>query len=121
MVKNIKFLTLIVILISLISCVQNREEDNYVTPYKGTWTGNYSGDQIGTLIMKVSEKGTVEVKRTSMEFQETFYTSLLGGGSGALSTMTPSASGFIVYGSLETKSGTWKMGALQGTWSVVKN
>ncbi|KMQ64225.1 hypothetical protein ACM39_17010 [Chryseobacterium sp. FH2] len=122
--KKIKFFTLLIALISFTSCDEinrNREENNYVTPYKGKWVGSYTGDQSGTLVLNVGEKGGIEGVRTSMEFQETFYTAMQGGGSGALSTMSPSPSGFILYGSLETKSGTWKMGALKGNWAVVKN
>lgn len=124
MIKTIKIFSVLSALIFLFSCDEierNREQDNYVTPYKGKWVGTYTGDQSGTLVLNVGEKGGVEGTRTSMEFQENFYTSMNGGGSGALSTMSPSPSGFILYGSLETKSGTWKMGALKGNWTVVKN
>lgn len=124
MLKKIKFFTLLISIISLISCEEierNRAENNYVTPYKGKWVGSYTGDQTGTLVLNVGEKGGIEGTRTSITFQETFYTSMQGGGSGALSTMSPSPSGFLLYGSLETKSGTWKMGSLKGNWTVVKN
>lgn len=123
MIRKIKIFTLLITLISFTSCDEierNREEDKYVTPYKGKWVGNYTGDQSGTLVLNVGEKGGIEGTRTSMEFQEIFYTAMQGGGSGALSTMSPSPSGFILYGSLETKSGTWKIGALKGNWTVVK-
>ncbi|WP_312389064.1 hypothetical protein [Chryseobacterium sp.] len=124
MMKTIKILTLLLTLNFLFSCDEierNRQEDNYVTPYKGKWVGTYTGDQSGTLVLNVGEKGGIEGVRKSMEFEETFYTSMQGGGSGAISTMSPSPSGFLLYGSLETKSGTWKMGALQGKWTVVQN
>jgi len=124
MIKTIKILSLLLTLGFLLSCDEierNREQDNYVTPYKGKWVGTYTGDQSGTLVLTVGEKGGVEGVKTSMGFQETFYTAMQGGGSGALSVMSPSPSGFLLYGSLETRSGTWKMGALQGKWTVVKN
>ncbi|GAB0157477.1 hypothetical protein CHRYSEOSP005_27540 [Chryseobacterium sp. Alg-005] len=127
MIKPFKYLAF-VLLIGLTSCShiideidRDREEENYTTPYMGKWQGSYTGDENGTLTMNVNKSGSIEVIRTSGSFQETFYISLLGGGSGAIYTNTGSASGFIVYGSLESKSGTWIKGNMKGSWSVVKN
>lgn len=125
--KQYKYLTF-VLLFSFTSCNhiideidRDREEENYTTPYMGKWQGSYTGDENGTLTLNVSKSGSIEVIRTSGSFQETFYTSLAGGGSGAISTSSGSPSGFIIYGSLETKSGTWVKGNLKGNWSVAKN
>lgn len=127
MLKKIQY-PLFILLFSLTSCShiideidRDREEENYTTPYMGKWQGSYTGDENGTLTLNVNKSGSIEVIRTSGSFQETFYISLAGGGSGAISTNSGSSSGFIIYGSLETKSGTWIKGNLKGTWSVVKN
>lgn len=127
MIKQCKYLAL-VLLLGFTSCShiideidRDREEENYTTPYMGKWQGSYTGDENGTLTMNVGKSGSVEVIRTSGSFQETFYTALAGGGSGAISTNSGSSSGFVIYGSLESKSGTWVKGNLKGSWSVVKN
>lgn len=117
-----------VLLFSLSSCnyimdevYRDKEEENYTTPYMGKWQGSYTGDENGTLTLNVSKNGSIEVIRSSGNFQETFYVSLLGGGSGSIYSNSGSATGFILYGNLESKSGTWTKGDLKGSWSVVKN
>ncbi|MBB4805216.1 hypothetical protein HNP38_000488 [Chryseobacterium defluvii] len=127
MIKSVKSL-IILASFTLFSCDhiideidREREEESYTTPYMGKWTGNFNGDQSGTLVLNVGKSGTIEGVRVSGSFQETFYTSLLGGGSGAINGITTSGSGFVLHGSLESKSGTWTIGNLNGTWSVIKN
>lgn len=97
---------------------RDKNEENYTSPYMGKWSGSYSGDQSGTLILNVTKSGSIEGTKVSQGHQETFYSGLIGSSINSTST---SYSGFILYGNLESKSGTWKMGNLSGTWSVSKN
>lgn len=79
------------------------------------------GDGNGSLVLIVNKSGVVEVTRISNNgVQEVFYSNLLGGGSGSLNPSTSPTSQFTLYGSLETKSGTWKQQNWNGTWSVTK-
>lgn len=123
---KMKLLIGILMLLSLVSCDeildQHRERkqlENYVTPYKGKYIGTINGDMSGNLTVDISKGGTMEVKREIGGQQVMTYQSLLGGGSGVISSPT-SFTEFTLIGSFETKSGTWKMGALQGNWSVKK-
>jgi hypothetical protein len=125
---NFRFILTGFVILSLISCEnilddaqRKKEQENYTTPFMGKWSGNYTGEQNGTLFLNVSKSGSIEVTRSSGGSQEVFYTSLLGGGSGSINNTSPSSSGFELYGNLESKSGTWKMGGQKGNWSVAKN
>lgn len=120
---TIKYLTILFSLLSVFSCQhvldeieRDKNEENYVSPYMGKWSGTYSGDQSGTLILNVSKSGTIEGTKISQGHQETFYSGLIG----SSISSTTSNSGFTLYGNLESKSGTWKMGNLNGNWSVTK-
>lgn len=76
MIKNLYFKFLLIVPLSLLSCGEtsemvndghqnNVQENNYTSPYMGEWVGTYSGDAVsGTLILKVSKSGSVEVTRT---------------------------------------------------------
>lgn len=116
--KNIYSKLLLILLLSVLSCAeatdeiinnihQNNAQENYTSPFIGKWVGTYSGDAIsGTLILNVSKSGSIEVTRAENgAVGEVYYTSLQGP-SGALNP-APSPKGFILYGSLQTKSGTW--------------
>ncbi|NML70308.1 hypothetical protein HHL23_10910 [Chryseobacterium sp. RP-3-3] len=128
MIKNywLKFL-IIVPLLFLASCSEiidnidrQKEQENYVSPYMGKWIGTFTGEVSGDLILNVSKSGSIEVTRiVNTNVEEVYYTSLQGAGSAAIS---PSASpkGFVLTGSLETKSGTWKQQYWSGSWSVTK-
>ncbi|MBB6371851.1 hypothetical protein [Chryseobacterium shigense] len=130
MIKNLYFKFLLTVLLSLFSCTetgdiidngyQNNAQENYTSPYMGKWVGTYSGNAIdGTLILNVSKSGSIEVKRGGNgTMDEVYYTSLQGSG-GALNP-APSPKGFILYGSLHTKSGTWNFQHWSGSWSVAK-
>lgn len=121
---RIKHLLLIFPLLLAFSCEhldeieRNKQQENITSPYMGKWSGSYSGDQSGTLILNVGKSGTIEGIKTSQGQQETFYSALIGS---SINSAATSASGFILYGNLQSKSGTWKMGSLNGTWSVTKN
>lgn len=96
-------------------------QNDYISPYMGKWVGNYMGDGNGSLVLIMNKSGVVEVTRISNNgVQEVFYSNLLGGGSGSLNPSTSPTSQFTLYGSLETKSGTWKQQNWNGTWSVTK-
>lgn len=112
--------------ITLVSCEQILEErryqnaqENYTSPYMGKWIGNYSGEGNGTLVLNVKKSGSIEVIRTdSQNQQESYFTNVFEGGS--LYGNSSLNSGFTLYGNMEQKSGTWKMGDWKGTWSVTK-
>ncbi|AZA54386.1 hypothetical protein [Chryseobacterium sp. G0201] len=97
---------------------RDKNEENYTSPYMGKWSGSYSGDLSGTLVLNVTKSGSIEGTKVSQGHQETFYSGLIGS---SLNSTPTSSSGFTLYGNLESKSGTWKMGNLSGTWSVSKN
>lgn len=122
---RIKYLLLIFPLLSVFSCEhvldemeRNKNEKNYTSPYMGKWSGTYTGDESGTLVLNVKKGGSIEGVKTSQGQQETFYSELIGS---SINSMPISNSGFTLYGNLESKSGTWKMGNLNGSWSVTKN
>ncbi|KPH13145.1 hypothetical protein [Chryseobacterium sp. ERMR1:04] len=121
---RIKYLLLIFPLLMVFSCEhldeieRNKQQENSTSPYMGKWSGSYSGDQSGTLILNVGKSGYIEGIKNSQGQQETFYSALIGS---SINSAATSASGFILYGNLQNKSGTWKMGSLNGTWSVTKN
>lgn len=99
---------------------RKREQENYVSPYMGKWTGTYTGEISGTLILNVSKSGSIEVTRiVNSNVEEVYYANLQSAGSAAISPST-SPKGFVLIGSLETKSGTWKQKYWSGSWSVKK-
>ncbi|PIF43215.1 hypothetical protein CLU96_0119 [Chryseobacterium sp. 52] len=128
MIKNccLKFL-IIAPLLFLSSCSEiednldrKREQENYVSPYMGIWRGTFTGEVSGKLILNVDKSGSMEVTRiVNANVEEVYYASLQGGGSGAISPST-SPKGFVLTGSLQTKSGTWKYQYWSGSWAVQK-
>ena len=120
-------LTLIILsILTLISCqgiIDNlREEDaneNYVSPFKGVYKGNYSGDEVGSLTIEVAQNGYISVTKVSQFSTENSFVSGMVRDDGALQSVTLQ-SGFTLLGNLKTKSGTWKMGDWVGNWSVTK-
>lgn len=113
-------------ILSLISCqriIDNlREEDaneNYVSPFKGVYKGNYSGDEVGSLTIEVAQNGYISVTKVSQFSTENSFVSGMVRDDGALQSVTLQ-SGFTLLGNLKTKSGTWKMGDWVGNWSVTK-
>ncbi|MDN5578768.1 MAG: hypothetical protein L0G11_05405 [Chryseobacterium sp.] len=120
-------LTLIILsILTLISCqriIDNlREEEaneNYVSPFKGVYKGNYSGDEVGSLTIEVAQNGYISVTKVSQFSTENSFVSGMVRDDGALQSVTLQ-SGFTLLGNLKTKSGTWKMGDWVGNWSVTK-
>ncbi|QNS42734.1 hypothetical protein H0S70_08660 [Chryseobacterium manosquense] len=113
-------------ILSLISCqriIDNlREEEaneNYVSPFKGVYKGNYSGDEVGSLTIEVAQNGYISVTKVSQFSTENSFVSGMVRDDGALQSVTLQ-SGFTLLGNLKTKSGTWKMGDWVGNWSVTK-
>lgn len=97
---------------------ENEQEQNYISPYRGNYTGTYTGDLNGNIVIKVSDKGSVEITRIAVNAQESYMTGLINS---SFSTTNKAPSGFILLGNLESKAGTWEMGNLKGTWNVTKN
>ena len=119
-------------LFSLFSCQQildnyweRKEEENYSSPYKGVYIGNYSGSDQGTLRIEISAKDFVEVQRVSTlnAVSETFEGGMIGASFNKLQSRT---SGFTIYGNViynpqNTFSGTWKIDeGNSGTWTLKK-
>lgn len=123
---KIRLTLTILSILSLISCqgiIDNlREEDaneNYVSPFKGVYKGNYSGDEVGSLTIEVAQNGYISVTKVSQFSTENSFVSGMVRDDGALQSVTLQ-SGFTLLGNLKTKSGTWKMGDWVGNWSVTK-
>lgn len=123
---KIRLTLTILSILSLISCQRiidnNREEEaneNYVSPFKGVYKGNYSGDEVGSLTIEVAQNGYISVTKVSPFSTENSFVSGMVRDDGALQSVTLQ-SGFTLQGNLKTKSGTWKMGDWIGNWSVTK-
>lgn len=93
--------------------------ENYTSPYKGKWLGNYIGDEEGILTIDVSKNGYITITRNFSNDKEIFYAGIVRNDS-ALQSVVSQYSGFTLYGNLELKSGTWKKGTRSGSWSVTK-
>lgn len=91
----------------------------YTSPYQGTWVARYTGDETGTFVLVVDEKGYVKVDITS---HSSNYTDRIRGGivfaGGGLQQVWNE--NFAIYGSLFNKRGTWKKGDKSGEWTAVK-
>ncbi|WP_294205132.1 hypothetical protein [uncultured Chryseobacterium sp.] len=95
-----------------------KEQQAQTSAYMGRWSGSYSGDESGTLVLDIKKSGSVEVIRSSNGVEDRYYTEIFSGAS--LHVASSPNSGFTLYGNMETHSGTWKMGKSSGTWSVNK-
>ncbi|MGI9650890.1 hypothetical protein [Chryseobacterium sp. RLHN22] len=121
-----RLILIFILIISLQSCERiieqnrfNSEQENYTSPYQGTWYGAYTGSSANsTFSLKVYKAGNVEVIRSSGNTSETFYGQVLDNGS--LTSLYSQSSGFTMNGNLNTKSGTWQQGNLSGNWTVSK-
>lgn len=114
-----------ILLLTLFACQQimdsywdRKEEESFVSSYRGLYKGNYTGDETGTLTLEVSDKGYVSLTKVSPTGSET-HTAGIAREDGALQSVAL-PSGFTLYGNLITKSGTWKSANGQGNWSVSK-
>lgn len=123
---KIKFCFFALALLSLASCEQvldnywdRKEEENYVSPFKGIYKGNYTGDEVGTLTIEVAKNGYISVIKISQFSTEDSFFSGMVRDDGALQSVTLQ-SGFTLLGNLNTKTGTWKIADWKGNWSVTK-
>ena len=104
---------------------KEKELENYTSPYKGLWKGNYSGYENGTLKVEVFKAGNVEIVRTldNSQYSETFYGTITE--YGAFNSTTSQSSGFTLLGNLISQnnsncSGTWKKNNETGSWQLKK-
>lgn len=123
--KRISGVIMVMSLLTLQSCedvvdqiYENKQEQNAVSPYRGTYTGTYTGDVSGNLIINVSEKGTIEITRNTLNLSESYLTGFINA---SFNTTNRAPSGFMLIGNLNSKMGTWEMGSLKGNWTVKKN
>ena len=71
MMKNRLFygIFLLMILFSCERMIDNywkeQERKNYTSPYMGTWTGTYTGDERGTFTLEVSKSGYMKNEKNS--------------------------------------------------------
>lgn len=123
--KRISGILMIMSLLTLQSCedvvdqiYENKQEQNFVSPYRGTYSGTYTGDVSGNLTINVSEKGTIEIIRNTLNSSESYLTGFINA---SFNTTNRAPSGFMLIGNLNSKMGTWEMGSLKGNWTVKKN
>lgn len=112
-------------LVSLQSCEhildqaeEKRAQENFTSEFMGKYTGTYSDDLSGSLTVNITKSASAEVIRSINSGTDSYWTSLIGS---SFNTTVKSPQGFIIYGNLQNKSGTWEMGSSKGTWSVTKN
>ena len=113
------------ILLSIQSCQhildqaeEQRAQENFTSEFMGYYSGNYTGDMSGSLTVNVRKDASVEVIRGTAGNPDSYDTHLI---MSSFNTTTKSPQGFILYGNMQTKKGTWEMGNLKGTWSLNKN
>jgi hypothetical protein len=140
MKKLFSFSVFVCLLLSLSSCEElfdrvvnatiwgngDGPKGNYTSPYMGKWTGIYSGDENGDLVLNVAKSGGISgtiTKKTYLDGNlsqeaEDILGAVLEGGS--LMQVNSINHNYSILGNLETKSGTWKKGNLTGTWKLTK-
>lgn len=104
---------------SLVAESINNGIKRYSSPYQGTWLAHYTGDETGTFVLIVDERGYVEVdiKSYSSNYTDKFRGGIVLNGGGLQQVWNEN---FAIYGSLFNKRGTWKMGNKSGEWIAVK-
>src|SRR5690606_5874229 len=117
-----KLSAFVILYFALTSCQQimdnhweRQELANYDSPYKGNWISSYTGQETGTFVLGINKSGNVFGLRNNADN--------LGGKvyeGGVIMNLHSPTSNIHIDGNLETKSGTWKMGSLSGTWTIVK-
>lgn len=95
------------------------EQENYASPYRGLYKGNYTGHESGTLKIEVLKSGYISLTRISANGTETLAIAGMVRNDGALQSVGL-PSGFVLHGNLITQSGTWKSGTQTGQWTVQK-
>ncbi|WP_131725510.1 MULTISPECIES: hypothetical protein [unclassified Chryseobacterium] len=123
--KIITQVVLLTAVVSLHSCQhildqaeEKRAQENFTSEFMGKWTGTYYGDLSGNLTVNVAKNASAEVSRSASGGTDSYWTSLIGS---SFNTTVKSPQGFIIYGNLQNKAGTWEMGTAKGTWTLMKN
>ena len=127
----LKVCFLIIFSFIFISCEQvidnyweNKERENYTSPYIGIWIGTYAGNEIGIIKIEVLKSGTCNVTLSDFNYniKEIFYGNV--NDYGAFNSVFSQKTGFKLFGNLVLKdnsgSGTWTMGNFSGTWQAKK-
>lgn len=119
--KNL--LPFFIMLLSLASCdriidnyYEQEAQENYTSPYMGKWVGNYTGQGNGTLIISVAKSGSITGNYGPNNDMVLGFVL----DDGALTPVISETPIFTMYGSLNTKKGTWKNGDLTGDWTLTK-
>ena len=118
-----------IIFFSLNSCerilenhLDQQAQENYTSPYKGVWVGNYSGNTNGNLKIEIYKSGNVQVTRIDNNFSEIFFGTILDNGA-FLNTISQNSS-FEILGNLQSQNnqanGTWKLNNNSGNWQLTK-
>lgn len=98
---------------------RKKAEDNYTSPFVGTYSGKIDGFSLGQMTIKVSKSGYVS---GNINYDGT--SDILSGAvldAGALQSVTTvNGSGFTFYGSMKELKGNWKRNGQTGNWSVAK-
>lgn len=129
MKKTIKFFTAILILFFVLSCSSDDDNDNQTLSAEivGDWSGTFSGGDVGTWNINVSESEVVTGSGFSTTFQENYTFEGNVSLNGQLNaTVGTSSTGAIFIGVLNTNgngSGTWNNSDadLSGSWEGNKD
>lgn len=112
-----------IVLIACTSCdriidnyYEQQAQENYTSPYMGKWVGNYTGQGNGTLIISVAKSGSITGNYGPNNDMVLGFVL----DDGALTPVISETPIFTMYGSLNTKKGTWKNGNLTGDWTLTK-
>lgn len=97
---------------------EEKAQENFTSEFMGKYTGSYTGDMSGALTVNVRKDASAEVIRDAAGNPDVYFTSII---MSSFNTTSASPQGFILYGNLQTKKGTWQMGNLKGSWSLTKN
>jgi len=114
--KKILFYAMLVLAIS--AC--KKSDSN---PFKGTWSGTFTGNDSGTWTVSVNDNGTVTGTGTSVVAASAFTISgRINNAGNLLATFGTSSLDGTFNGTMSgtTASGTWSNGIYQGPWTGTK-
>ncbi len=121
--KTKTILSLLILSCTFISCDRisdnywdQKDQENYTSRYMGKWVGSYTGQGNGNLIISVSKSGNIT--GTYGPNNDMVLGFVMD--DGALTPVVSDTPIFTMYGSLNTKKGTWKNGSLTGDWTLTK-
>ena len=121
--KTKTILSLLILSCAFTSCdriidnyYEQQAQENYTSPYMGKWVGNYTGQGNGTLIISVAKSGSITGNYGPNNDMVLGFVL----DDGALTPVISETPIFTMYGSLNTKKGTWKNGDLTGDWTLTK-